>query len=265
MRNPFKNTSLALFTTCLMLAGFTQVSAQAKTIVDWGGDYVTGSRNLVLPTGVDNGGTRTFPYSATVPIIPNSDYTVPTGKSGAFYGALELTHTDGTPRNFLSFRVSNATTNDSIYLQGTNSTPGSIKGLFFFRKSDFLNGYSSATLSLTRLRGRFNLLTLGTSGTVRFAVRDGNDQWYVSQTVRTTVGLLEIGSLSDETWGAWNPSGSPLAALPATYNVAGSAINNVMAFGYYFTALRSDSTVSITLRDFQIEFIPQAATVISIK
>ncbi len=264
--NPQFNTCQRLIVAAgLLLGGWTAHPATAKTIVDWGGDYVPGSRNLVLPTGVDNGGTRTFPYSATVPIIPNVDYTAPPGKSGTFYGALELTHLDGTPRNFFSLQITNSTTNDSIYLQGLTNSPASVRGLFFFPKSGFLNGYSSRTLSLAQTQGRMNVMAFGDSGTIRLAVRDGNSQWYVSQTVRTTTGFIEINSLSDETWGTWDPTGTPIAALPETYTVAGSTINDVTAFGYSFSASRSGSTVSIRLRDFQIEYIPQAATVIAIK
>ncbi len=265
MNRRFNTIQFLILTAVLLVNGWTALPANAKTIVDWSGDYVTGSRSLDLPTGVDNGGTRTFPYSATVPIIPTTDYTAPPGKSGTFYGALEITHPDGTPRNFASQQITNSTTNDSIYLQGTSSTPGSLKGLFFFPKSGFLNGYSSGTLSLAQTKGRMNVMAFGDSGTIRLAVCDGNDQWYVSKTVRTTTGFLEINSLYDEDWGTWDPTGKPIADLPETYTVAGSTINDVKAFGYYFSASRGHSTVSIRLRDFQIESVPQDGTVFIIK
>ncbi len=239
--------------------------ASGGVVVDWSGDYVSASRNFYLPATIDSGGTRTYPYSFTNPITPNAGYTAPAGKSGPLYGALESTCTDGTARDFAAFRVQNESTNDTIYLQGESQVAGSLRGLIFFKKSDFLGKYGTGNLSLDRVRGRINLLALGDSGSIRFAVRDGGGQWYVSQTVRTTTGILEMEWLSGGNWGAWDPTGAPLAALPVAYAVAGSAIQDVTAFGYYFTASRGHSTFSIKVGDFKIEQIPAPGTLVTIQ
>ena len=240
------------------------LTATAKMIVDWGGDYVTGSRNMVLPSGIDNGGTRTFPYSASVQITPNSDYSVPAGKTGPIYGASELTSSDGTPRSFGAARVSNSDTNDWIYFQGISQVAGSLQGLTFFIQSDFLNGFNAGSLSLSNLKGHLNVTALNASGSVRMAVRDGNNAWFVSQAVRTSAGVFDIASLADQSWGSWDPTGAPLAALPSTFDTPGSSITGVTAFGYYFTASRT-SAPSINVRAFQIEFDSAKGTFIKVQ
>ncbi len=265
--NPQFNTCQRLIVAAgLLLGGWIAHPATAKTIVDWGGDYVTGSRDLVLPAGVDNGGTRTYPYSATVPITPGSSlYLAPEGKSGTFYGASELTSTDGTPRNFGAARVSNNGTNDWIYFQGVSQVGGSLQGLVFFSKAHFLNGFNTPTIPLDHLSGRVLIASLADSGLFRFAVRDGDNQWYLSQSSRTTPGSFVLASLAEESWGAWDPSGAPIASPPSSFAVAGTALADITGFGYYFYAARGASAPGTNVEAFQIDFVPQAATVIAIK
>lgn len=251
--------NLRILVPVIMAALAWASSARSDAIVDWGGAYVSGSRGFVLPTAEDDGGVRTFPYSDSAAITPASGYSTPAGKSGPFYGALELISNDGTPRNFAQAQVSRESgTGDSFMRVGQASgVAGSVRGLVFFVKGNFLNGYDGVTLSLGGLSGEMNIRAIADTGSFRFAVRDGSS-WYLSETARTTTGDYTIDSLSVENWGLWDPTGSPVAALPAGYATSGGTLNDVTAFGFYFTASRS-SSAAVEVNSFQI--IPEPGTV----
>ena len=238
-----------LITSSIILS--TAWLASAELIVDWGGNYVGGSRSLELPAATDNGGMRTFEYSDTLSINPDADYTPPVGKTGPMYGAVQNTSLDGTARNFGAARISNDGDTDYLYLQGNSGIGGSLEGLIFFLKDDFLNGYDSPVLTLSGLSGTMLIRTLNTSGALRLAVQNGTS-WYLSETEQTATGTFEVSDLQAENWGAWDPTGAPLNAVPGTYSTSGSTLNNVTAVGYYFSAERDTSAAALAVDTFQL-------------
>jgi len=246
--------------TLIVIAIVVGSVGRAETLVHWGGDYVTGSRNFNLPTPVDNSGTRTYPYSSTTALSPTTGYVPPTGRSGNFFGTLENISDDGTPENFGAARVSNdVLLGDSFYVQQKSGVPGMVRGMFFFPKSGFLAG-GAGPIGLDGVSGSLNINVLADSGSFRFAVQNGS-QWYVSQSQRTAIGLFELADFAGESWGAWNPATTPIDLLPATFTTGGATLTDIQAFGFTFTATRH-SSAQIGVREFRIEAVPEPTGVL---
>jgi hypothetical protein len=241
----------------LLLAMLAGSVCRAETLVHWGGDYVTGSRNMVLPATTTTGGTVTYPYSGTTALTPSSGYSPPADRSGAFFGALENISNDGTPRNFAAARVTNSATDDILYVQGNSGVPGTVRGLFFFPKAGFLAGGSGA-IGLGGVSGSLEIRTLATIGSFRFAVQNGS-QWYVSESQRTATGLFELADLAGETWAAWDPATTPIDPLPTTFSTSGGTLADIQAFGFTFSASRGDSAPSVSIEEFMVVAVPEPA------
>lgn len=240
-----------------LLAVFAGSVSRAETLVHWGGDYTSGSRNMALPATITTGGTVTYPYSGTAALTPSTGYAPPADRSGAFFGALENISNDGTPRNFGAARVANNSTEDFLYVQGNSGVPGTVRGMFFFPKAGFLAGGSGA-ISLDGVSGSLDIRTLTTTGTFRFAVQNGS-QWYVSESERTATGLFELADFAGDTWAAWDPATTPINPLPTTFSTSGGTLADIQAFGFTFTASRSDSTPSVSIDEFTIVAVPEPA------
>ena len=249
--------------TKILVATMVVLSAgrvPAELIVDWGGNYVDGSRSMTLPTFTDNGGQRTFGYSDTVEVTPAS-YTAPAGKTDAIFAALQNTSTDGTARNFGAVRITNNGDNDLFYVQGNSGVGGSVEGLFFFTQGGFLNGYDSGVLSLDNLSGRLSIYQFSETASFRFAV-ESDSGWYLSETEQTATGLFELGSLGAENWGVWDPDTAPLSAVPGTFSTGGSTLDGVTAVGFYFSGVRGSSAPSLSVDSFQISVIPEPGSLV---
>jgi hypothetical protein len=248
------NQRTIAFLLLSMLAGSV---GRAETLVHWGGDSVTGSRNMVLPATTTSGGTVTYAYSGTTALTPSSGYSPPADRSGAFFGALENISNDGTPRNLGAARVSNNLTDDFLYVQGNSGVPGTVRGLFFFPKAGFLAGGSDA-IALGGVSGSLEIRTLSATGSFRFAVQNGS-QWYVSESQRTATGLFDLADFAGETWAAWDPATTPIDPLPTTFSTSGGTLADIQAFGFTFSASRGDSTPSVSIEEFMVVAVPEPA------
>lgn len=234
---------------CLLLLLAREVPAETFPVVLWTGDYVTTTVNFKLPAASDNGSTRTWPYSDTTDITPTSGYTVPSGQSGTFYGMFQQT-TAGSPNNFSQIGFANDAAGDYFRLTGQNGTL--IETFIFFKKANFLNGFDAGTLAVNGLEGTIGVNSVaGDTITVRFALRH-NGTWYLSETTVNSTGSFNINNLGAGNWGAWNPSGSPAAAAPASFTTAGSSLTDVDALGFYFSAQRAGSAPRVWVNKFEI-------------
>ncbi len=223
----------ALATAALMGA------AQATTILNWGGDYVSANAQMVLGTPTDTGLKRTWAYSDTTAKSPSSGYSGPT-----FYGALESESSAG-PTDLTVKRVTQNAAGDRIDVNNDQSTAtyNRAAGLIFFKQADWLALTSGAVSfdATSSIDIRFTANNRNSGGS-RAAVLN-NGTWYLSSTEFTAYsGTLSIPNAAAENWGAWTATGAPLAAPPGSFTTPGSTFTQIQAVGYWFDVTRSGST-----------------------
>jgi hypothetical protein len=251
----------AILSYAVILLSASTLNAEGIAVVDWSGLYDTGSRSLALPSPTDNGGTRTYEFSATNSIVPSSNYQPPSGKSNLFFGVLQNHQINGTPANFGSAFVSPGDVNSTIRIQG-GSGDSSISGMIFFQKSGFLNGFESGSLALSELDASFNISDhAATSTTFRFSVQNGTN-WYLSESAYTTNGngtfsQEDLGSIQ---WGSWDPTGAPINSAPTSFDTLGSSLTDVQSFGFYFNLERDTTTPRFRVDSYTVTAIPEPGT-----
>ncbi|MBE2205131.1 MAG: PEP-CTERM sorting domain-containing protein [Chthoniobacterales bacterium] len=226
----------------LLLANAT---GNAATLVSWGGDYLTTSlQNFVLPTATDNSGVRTYEYSASTAIDPGSGvYSGP-----KFYGALQNNSGTSTPADFDASRVIDNSGTNQIRVWGNTPSAGitnTITGLIFFKPT--LNIGETASFGVSDQLNMTISMT-GASRLARFAVLN-NGQWYLSDDNFTANGAKSI-TPNGEMWGAWNPTGAPLASTPGSYTTNGSTFTDIEAVGYYFNISNTGANSRIDLTSY---------------
>lgn len=247
-------------------------------ILIWGDTkHVTGSDPLVLSgTPVVEDHVAKYSYSWDTPLSPGAGYTGPT-----FYGTLEA-HAgakaieDGLVPGFSQAQLlAGAQTRMRIDAENVNSatTPrGTLRGLIFFKKEDFIGGASgsgaivqfdeSSTISL-------NASSLNSSPRhVHIAVhaRIGDSwEWYLSETRVTVAGTLEIANAGAENWAVWGDISAegllPAAPTSGSYTIAGSSFDDIDAVGYHIFMTNSSNGSSHPFMQFG-EFSVAAATTI---
>lgn len=240
--------------SCIAAVGI----ANAATIINWQGDYVVNTGTLAIGSATASGTTNTWQYSSSVAKSPSSSYN-----GTVFYGAI-MNDSLGGPQGLTQAQLVNNAAGDRITIGSNNSqTNQLIRGLIFFKKEDFssLSEASNITFDST---SSITIVNAGSSGTytLRAAVLDGT-QWYVSQTAQTSFsGTLSIADASSANWGAWDPTGAPIADDPSTFTTVGSSFTNIQAVGYFFEAFRSSGTNSVSTSTSQITFlaIPEPST-----
>ena len=240
------------------LAATATLNAQTD-VVNWGGDYVSGSQGFTRPTAVTNGLNVTYTYSSNTAITPSSGYTAPSGRTGPIYGAWQVTSLGASPLEIQQSMIQNSAANDNIYFTTPSGTGANLQGLIFFNKQNFLNGYSNVTLSLSGVEGSMNIVALNLGGTFRYAVQSGGS-WYLSQTNKTSTGAFSNVSLLSQNWGAWDPSGAPFVVAPSSFDTLGTSLTDVTAFGFYFDVTRPTSAASFTVNSYVIT-VPEPSTI----
>ena len=242
----------------LLALSIAPSAINAATLIDWQGDYVPTTQQLAIGTPTANGTTNTWVYSSSVAKSPSSNYS-----GTVFYGAI-MNDSAGGPLNLTQPQLVHNAAGDRITIGSNNSQNNQlIRGLFFFKKTNFANlsGASNITFDSS---SAITIVNPGSSGTytLRAAVLDGS-QWYVSQTAQTAFsGTLSITNASTASWGAWNPSGAPIADDPSTFATAGSSFTDIQAVGYFFEAFRSSGTNAVSSVTSQITFsaVPEPTT-----
>ena len=239
--------------------------------VDWGGKGIVNSdQSLNLPTPTDYSTTRVWTQTGSGALTPVANYN-----ATPLYGIIQASD-GGAPANFGSAKIMDRTPvgeiGDRFYLQAIANSPvtpraQSISGLVYVKKGDFMNGLNSAapvrfdessslSLSVSNLSGGGT----GSALVVRLAVLNG-DQWYVSQTYRSSTGTLSISDAYNQSWAIYPGEDQiPLADTSYNaldYNVQGSEFDNIQAVGVYFLSQATHSTSrDFSFNKFDASFAP---------
>ncbi|MBE2204017.1 MAG: PEP-CTERM sorting domain-containing protein [Chthoniobacterales bacterium] len=265
--NSLIKTSLGLGTAALL--AITNVNS-ATVVADWGGDYVSVDQALAVPTPVGSAPTWTYKYSASTAISPASGYTAPSGKSGTFYGALEVTNSEAANAASAwdaSPRIQNNAAADRIRLRSkalAASGTSAVTGLVFFKKTDFLNSMSSPSQIKFDSTSNFTMSLATNVGSVRLAVLDGS-QWYLSSYNFTSgSGNISLSNLASENFGAWSidSTSAPLPAVPGSFGIAGSTFTDIQAVGFYFSGSTNTTGVTpgVQATAFSVSAVPEPST-----
>ncbi len=230
-------------------------TANAATVVNWGGNYVSinaaFNRSYSDTTG-DFGGNATIhdvrtlmTFSELSTLSPASSYTSPTGKSKAFYGGYEAINFDtSSSMSFQARAVVNASSNDRIGFAATpGANGGAMRMALVFRQPDFLTGYTSGNLYLDADNTSIAVTTSSamTNLTGRFMVKS-NGSYYLSSVTFTNSATLANPTVNS-LWAPYDPTaGIDFNQSAATFSPM--LVHNVSAIGYYVEADNAPSAVS---------------------
>lgn len=234
----FRQGIAALVTVILVSTG------RGEILVDWGGNTVTSSRDLHLPTNIiDVGQSRIWPYSFDVPISPVYEYGSTENSTSAgppFYGAIQ--NIDGTfgPIDLTNRRMENVGDIDELRIWGSiyDSARNYLLGLIFFKPT--LKAHQTVRmrdgdcLSLTYTR------TSSGFARVRMALLNG-DTWYLSSTNVGASTTFTVDNPNEHLWGAWDAASTNLTDVGVTFDVPGTTLKNIRAFGFYFHIARTSA------------------------
>lgn len=245
------------------LGSFVPVQAADEYFVNWSGSFLshTGSGQRI-ELGPEDGikdkeGKEigaAFPYSEDKPKSPSSDKYDSSKPSALFYGAFEVFN-PSIPASELALKV--RPLNQIQGLNGENAfsigsaPPGNaaetfMKGLIFWKKSDFLAGWSEKKMSWKDIQGlsmnanRFNGKMGG--NVIRFAVQSGG-KWYLSESDYRKPGNFVI---NDSKWTEWVPS-IPFPPVPESFSVQDKVLEDITAVGIYFEIGSSVANLSAVL------------------
>ena len=235
---------------------------QSAVVVQWGGDMVSGTEGLILPTPTTNGSTRTWGYGSSAPLLsPAANYS-----GQAIYGALQNTPGSGVAANLGSARIENVASVDELRIWGSTPSAGqtsTVNAFIFFTPNVASTDTVTFTAGNSALSATVSLPSAASRET-RFAVQSGG-VWYLSQTVATTsTSLFTLDDASIALWGVWDPTGAPLSAVPTSFTTLGSAFTDIEAIGFYSIATRSDGNgARITATNFTANatVVPEPASI----
>ena len=270
---PSKLARAALASLALVGVPFIP-SLNAATVVEWGGDYVTGYQAFTAGTPSSGAGWATYHYSNTVYSDASALAISPTGPT--FYGALSVVNGSGTgtadfAKTDSRFGIQNGSPDSIRFGVKTSADSGTVtmRGLAFFKKEDFLNGGSNGTVNFSE-GGSLSLNVsslLGEATQVRLAVYALVGEtwgWYLSEGNRTSSGTLTVSNAGLANWAPYvvttTPSSLGLNAAPTTYNVSGASFTEIGAFGFYFTG-RSAATLNNTATMFATSYQVNATVI----
>ena len=267
---PFRSTWFLLATLTL---GFPGPDARAATILNFGGDYVsstlTGGRAGVASSEAGVGGfdtnddgdqldnLRSVPFNGTATWNPTSGYTGPN-----YYGGIVATRSANSTASTLVTGMHENGSADGIQLGAGSggSGGGAIRAVVLFAKADFLNGGDT---NLVTFDGLSNMsltvynVSAGGSPTfqVRFVVRDGASNYYLSESNSTFTGSngtsFSIANLATQNFAAYTGLADgvtgPIDWDGTSYSTLGSTFGNITGAGFYF---QSDSGQTIATKGF---------------
>lgn len=234
-------------------------NANADTIVDWGGNYVSANQGTQRGAGgamynfnsfVDGAGncgiSGSRPLSLSSQLNPTigANYAGTGNNTEKFYGGVGVArlYSGSTPAGAsTTAEVVDNGMSDRIHLAAstTEGNRNSEGAEVFFRKADFLNGYSLQTLSFNQAAARhIDSLTLhlvsSAVWTIKLAVVNAGTFYIANYNVTTGVNTLNSAALAAMTFqsanlvdGNYNNMGGP--GLGSA--VAGSTLNDVTALG----------------------------------
>lgn len=209
---------------------------------------------------------RSIAFSDSTALSPAANWS---GTSGVFFGGAQVTRLNSATMpvtGTFATTVNNAG-GDRVRL-GVNVDASnridSVQGLFFWKKSDFLNGGDVATIGLdTTSAFSVNIVTGGVSGgdgaRVRFVVQNGS-QFYVSSVASQTVSnggtatfnLTGAALMTTEVWDDYAPTSNLTWASGGT-TISSTALNDIQAVGFYVIGTgiaAADRDFNFTFNDF---------------
>ncbi|MEX2605929.1 MAG: PEP-CTERM sorting domain-containing protein [Kiritimatiellia bacterium] len=259
--------------------------ASAALMVDWGGDYVTSTQATSRTQTGDNaqmndGGQSdnvesSFAYDTGTALSPTSGYTAPSGKSGTFYGgnAIARRNSGSSFTATTSLEVIQNGSADRIRFDASNtsvnaSTAGAV---LVFSKADYLNGFSSQTVSLDQSSNfsldslSVNITSLAEYETARFAVVTAGGVYFNSTALVEGSNTRSGADLATDNWSLSTLSSGTSTGMGggnATGPVLGSTLTDIIGVGLFAFDDNAPSGTSYNLEidSFSATVIPEPGT-----
>ena len=277
----------------LAWAAFACSPAQASVLlVNWGGEYVTspqgfsGTYTSITGLDIDSDGALDdmrfgYPYNATNPALfnPSSGYS---GTSDRFYGGFSVNALNSSAAE-LQPNAGSVLSAGQDYMrmqtQQTQNTSHNFAWFMYWDKSDFLNGWDSATVGLIDA-GTMSVNIRGTSNfqaetDLHFVIRQGT-QFYVSEAYWSNATAPESGyqgplplnggtitfnplSLGSLGWKLYNPNGLDLQMQHGGYVFP--TFDDITAVGFYFdTRAFTQQNSKIEVNSFSVLPVPETSS-----
>lgn len=227
--------------TGILMAGCLSQGLSAVPILQWGADdYGPGYQAFPTASAVEKDGFATIAYSDEKPI-----FTGPPKIFGAFSVGAEGASGAPTfaPERFGLDTVAH-TTRLRFGVEAAGHGPVILRGLVFFKKSEFLNGTATEKVTLDD-QSTFSLNIISSSGDTTLsngrqcrmavlALVAGEWSWYVSERRRAS-GEFFLENAGSEKWRRYpiNPSMIPLQEPDPSTVVSGVEFEDINAVGIY--------------------------------
>lgn len=211
------------------------------------------------------GATPTVPFSSSLPLSPAIGWS---GTSGVFYGGFSGVVTGTTGMSRFAAGLDNAAT-DRVRIgitAGTGNTINSFTGVVYWDKADFLNGGSSAIISLDGSSSLSLNVPAGSNLRGRWVIRDG-DKYYVSNGttnfITNSSGSFSLSgaALMATNWDEYTPATSLAWTSNPDTTRASSSFTNVTGVGFYFLHSNpvSGQNFNITFDSFSFSGVASAS------
>lgn len=241
----------------------------ATQAVNWAAStaWVTANQDLRAGSGSTSLSNYVFSssFSDTTALNPSSvGYTTPSGSVGTFYGGYKITKFSDTNVFTPILQVQQNTTSDRIVFNSNSGAFNSeVDALVYWKKSDFLNGLSSQTLSLDNTATGSISVNYGSGATTqtRFVVKSAG-VFYISQTAQTnnTGGTYTLSFDPNTMWSIYDPT-SDIELGTTSYSITSSALTDIQGVGVYMERTRTSNASSISLLSFQLDLVGTVSSV----
>lgn len=251
---------------CGLIVCIFSFTLQAAEIVNWGNssDYV--STNPVFNFSGQTSGNfwRSGPPADVTPL---TDYIAPVGKTNDIFAVFQQ-ETPNSTKTHVGLRMVENSVSDFMQIQGQNPGSGqttTLSGLVYFTQAGFLNNFDTGTLSIATVESIKLTLTGegdGSSGTggLRMAIQN-NGTWYLSEsTTGLSASTTTYENLGSMDWAAWDPNTFPIDTQPSSFNVSGSTLTDIEAFGFYYNVSREGGAPRLHYQGFEVIAIPEPGT-----
>jgi len=226
----------------ILMVGSLSHGLSAVPILQWGADeYGPGYQAFSTSSAVGKDGFTTIAYSDEKPI-----FTGPPKIFGAFSVGAEGSSGAPTfaPERF-GIDTGAQTTRLRFGVEANGHGPVILRGLVFFKKSEFLNGAAAGKVTLDD-QSTFSLNISSSSGDstlpvgrqcrmAALALVAGEWSWYVSERRRAS-GEFTLENAGSEKWRRYpiDPSMIPLQEPDPSATVSGVEFEDINAVGIYF-------------------------------
>jgi hypothetical protein len=236
-----------------VMAMAATLSVRATLVVDY---TVTTSGNVNSRTAnSDTVSGDTWNFSDSTMLIN----TAANANNGKVYGGVITTW---SPDKAYAPFVRQTQTNLQVLVSSGAGQNNTCKGMFVWKKEDFINGGSSTQLGFNP--GDALLMNMSVTGdtgaggrSVRFVVEQAG-QYYVSQ-AEWSIAAANLNFGTNATQTTWAPISTSDYSI-GTYSALN--VTNIQAVGVYFNMVRTGNQAIFNLYDFQVNAtaIPEPAT-----